>query len=79
MVQYEIRSTVHDHSLQLKRMEEQLTRVREVMESESSEHGELTESVMATVKLVRMLGMGLGALLLTLIVMVGLILVHGGR
>ena len=79
MVQYEIRSTVHDHSLQLKRMEEQLIRVREVMESESSEHSELTESVMATVKLVRMLGMGLGALLLTLIVMVGLILVHGGR
>jgi hypothetical protein len=79
MVQYEIRSTVHDHSLQLKRMEEQLTRVREVMESESSEHAELTESVMATVKLVRLMGMGLGALLLTLIVMVGLILVHGGR
>jgi hypothetical protein len=79
MVQYEIRSTVHDHSLQLKRMEEQLTRVREVMESESSEHAELTESVMSTVKLVRLIGMGLGALLVTLIVMVGLLLVHGGR
>lgn len=76
MVQYEIRSTVHDHSLQLKRMEEQVIRVRESMESGSRENMDLAESVKSTVKLLRLVGIGLGVLMVVLIVMVGLLSVH---
>ena len=72
MIQYEIRSTVHDHSLQLKRMEEQVVRVRESLESGSRENLELAESVKSTVKLLRLVGIGLGVLMVVLIVMVGL-------
>jgi hypothetical protein len=76
MIQYEIRSTVHDHSLQLKRMEEQMIRVRESLESDSSDSTELGETVKSTVKLVRLMGIGLGVLTIVLIIMVGLVLSH---
>lgn len=70
LVQYEIRTTVQDHSMQLKRMEEQLTRVRESVDSRSSENAEVAENLRTMTKLVRLAGMGLGALLLVLIVLV---------
>jgi hypothetical protein len=75
LVQYEIRTTVQDHSMQLKRMEEQLSRVRESMESQSSESGNLAESVRSMTKLVRLAGMALGGLLVVLIVVV-LVIAH---
>lgn len=77
MVQYEMRTAVQDHALQLKRVEEQLTRMRQSMESDTSENDELVESVKSTVKLVRMMGIGLGALLAILIVMVAILMTHG--
>ena len=76
MIQYEIRSTVHDHSLQLKRMEEQVIRVRESLESGSQENMDLAESVKSTVKLLRLVGIGLGVLMVVLIVMVGFLMGH---
>jgi hypothetical protein len=76
MIQYEIRSTVHDHSLQLKRMEELMIRVRESMESDTRESMDLGESMKSTAKLLRLVGIGLGVLMVVLIVMVGLGLGH---
>ena len=76
LVQYEIRTTVQDHSMQLKRMEEQLTRVRESMDSRSSEDAEVAENLRAMTKLIRMAGVGLGALLLVLIVLVIVMLAY---
>lgn len=77
LVQYEIRTTVQDHSMQLKRMEEQLGRVRESIDSKASENSELTESVRAMTKLMRLAGIGLGALLLVLIILMIVMLAHG--
>jgi hypothetical protein len=76
MIQYEIRSTVHDHSLQLKRMEELMIRVRESMESDTRENMDLAESMKSTAKLLRLVGIGLGVLMVVLILMVGLGLGH---
>ncbi|MFZ0662152.1 MAG: hypothetical protein WAM66_05625 [Acidobacteriaceae bacterium] len=76
LVQYEIRTTVQDHSMQLKRMEEQLTRVRESMESQSSASTDLADSVRSMTKLVRLAAMGLGGLLAVLIVLVAVMAAH---
>ncbi|HTV05815.1 MAG TPA: hypothetical protein VME86_10650 [Acidobacteriaceae bacterium] len=76
LLQYEIKTTVQDHSTQLKRLEEQLTRVQESVELDSTEKTTVMDSVKSTVKLVRVMGIGLGALLLVLILMVGMMLMH---
>ena len=75
IVQYEIRTTIQEHSAQLKRMEEQLGRVRE--SSGVTYNEELAETVETTAKLVRWIGMGLGGLVVILIVMVAVLMVHG--
>ena len=79
LVQYELRTAVQDQSLQLKRVEDQLTRIRQSLEPDSSERSGLDATVKSTVKLVRLMGMGVGALLLVLIVMVAIIMAHGAR
>lgn len=76
MAQYEMKTAVQDHSLQLKKVEEQLTRLRESMESDNSENSEMVETVTSAVKLMRLMGIGVGVLLLVLIIMVGLVLAH---
>lgn len=76
LVQYEIRTTVQDHSMQLKRMEEQLGRVRESLETKQSDSSEVAESVRSMSKLIRIGGIGLGGLLVVLIVLM-VMLVHG--
>lgn len=68
LVQYEIRTTVQDHSAHLKRMEEQLTRVRESVESKAANQ-ELAENVQSAMKMLKMVGIGLGGLLVLLIVL----------
>lgn len=68
LVQYEIRTTVQDHSSQLKRMEEQLARVRDSVESKAANR-ELAEDVQSAMKMLKMVGIGLGGLLLILIVL----------
>lgn len=77
LVQYEIRSTVHDHSLQLKRVEEQLTRVRESIAEEQSGTAELVESVKSTTKVVSMVGVGLCAMLVAILGLVMFMVLHG--
>jgi hypothetical protein len=72
LTQQEIRTTVEDHSLQLKRMEGQLSRIRESLERSGGE--ELAQSVESTAKLVRFAGIGLGVLLLVVIIMMWMLL-----
>ena len=68
LVQYEIRTTVQDHSAHLKRMEEQLTRVRESVESKAAQK-ELAENVQSAMKMLKIVGIGLGGLLVLLVVL----------
>ncbi|MGH7134462.1 MAG: hypothetical protein ACREHD_01905, partial [Pirellulales bacterium] len=73
MVQYEIRTTVQDHSQNLKRLEDQLGRVREAVDSKASDDAELTASVNAAMRKLRIVGFVLGSLLLVLILLVALL------
>lgn len=73
MVQYEIRTTVQDHSTHLKRLEDQLGRVREAVDSKASDDAELTASVNAAMRKLRIVGFVLGGLLLVLILLVALL------
>jgi len=75
LVQYEIKTAVQDHSLQLKRVEDQLARLRESMNS--PDHDNLAETVQSTAQLVKWVGIGLGALLVVLLIMVAVLLMHG--
>jgi hypothetical protein len=75
MVQYEIKTAVQEHSVQLKRIEEQLGRVRESVGVAQSD--DLAESVRTTAKLVQWIGIGLGGLVVVLIVMVIVLLARG--
>jgi hypothetical protein len=76
LLQYEIKTTVQDHSMHLKRLEDQLTQVRESVEMDSAESATVMDSVKSTVKLVRVMGIGLGVMLMVLILMIGMMLVH---
>ena len=76
LVQYEIRSTVHDHSLQLKRVEEQLTRVRESIQAEASGTEELVETVKSTTKVVSFVGIGIISALAVLLGMMIFLIMH---
>ncbi|HEX5233775.1 MAG TPA: hypothetical protein VFW25_00450 [Silvibacterium sp.] len=73
LVQHEIRSTVHDHSLQLKRVEDQLTRVRETLVDDADETAELVTSVKSTTRTVQVVGISVCALLGFVLVMVMLL------
>jgi len=68
LVQYEIRTSVQDHSAPLKRMEEQLTRVRDSVEAKAANR-ELAEDVQSAMKMLKMVGISLGGLLVILIVL----------
>ncbi len=76
LVQNEIRSTVHDHSLQLKRVEEQLSRVRETLVEEASETADLVDSVKTTNRAVTMFGVGVCLLLLFMLGMLVFLIMH---
>ena len=75
MVQYEIRTAVQEHSAQLRRMEDQLGRLRDSVGLEHNE--DLADTVRTTAKLVRWVGMGLGGLVVALMVMVIMLLSRG--
>jgi len=77
LLQYEIKTTVQDHSSHLRRLEDQLTQIRESVEGDSSENSAVIEDMKSTVKLVRVMGIGLGFMLMVLILMVAVMLVHG--
>lgn len=70
------RLALQDQAVQIKRVEDQLTLLREVSEKHAVEHAELVKNVKSLHGLVRNAGVGLVILLLVLIVMVGVLLAH---
>jgi hypothetical protein len=76
LVQNEIRSTVHDHSLQLKRVEEQLSRVRETLVEEASETADLVDTVKTTNRAVTLFGVGVCVVLLVMLAMLVVLVMH---
>jgi hypothetical protein len=74
--QRDVRIAVQDQALQLKRVEEQLARMREASEKNVYEQTELVEDVKSIGNLVRAVGAGLAVLLVILILMVGALLAH---
>jgi hypothetical protein len=77
--QREVRVAVQDQSLEIKRLEDQITRLRETSEKNNFEHAELVEDVKSIGSLIRAVGAGLAILLVVLILMVGALLSHVGR
>ncbi len=74
--QRDVRIAVQDQALQLKRVEEQLARMREASEKNVHEQTKLVEDVKSIGNLVRAVGAGLAVLLVILILMVGALLAH---
>ncbi|MBT9331834.1 hypothetical protein [Paracidobacterium acidisoli] len=74
--QRDLRLALQDQTLQLKRFEEQVTRVREATERNAFEHSELVEDVKSIHSLIRTVTGVLGTLLVILIVMVGFLIFH---
>jgi hypothetical protein len=70
----DLRLSVQDHSVELKRFEDQIVLLRQTVERNASEHAEVAEEVSSLRKLVLGIGMGLGVLLVVLIVLAGLLL-----
>jgi hypothetical protein len=77
--QRELRVAVQDQALEIKRLEDQLSRLREATEKNNFEHAELVEDVKSIGSLIRAVGAGLAILLVVLILMVGALLAHVGR
>jgi hypothetical protein len=77
--QRDVRVAIQDQSLQLKRFEEQLVRMREASEKNAFEQAEMVEDVKSIGNLVRAVGAGLAVLLVVLILMVGALLLHVSR
>jgi hypothetical protein len=76
VAQRETRVTLQDQGVQLKRVEDQLSRMREASEKNAFEHAELVEDVKSLSNMVRVIGAGLAILLVVLILMVGALLTH---
>lgn len=70
----ELRLQVQDQTVEMKRIEEQLTLLRQSAERTATEHAELVEDVKSLGNLVRTIGAGLAILLIVLITLTGLLL-----
>lgn len=78
-IQQDLNIVVQDQSVHLKLLEEELTRLRETSEKQAVAQTKLVEGVDSLAKLVRLAGLGLGVLLVTLIVMTAVLLAHMAR
>jgi tetrahydromethanopterin S-methyltransferase subunit G len=72
----DLRLQMQDHAIQLKRVEEQLTRLRETSERNDYERTELAQDVKSIGKLLHVIFGTVVGLLLILIVMLGFVLLH---
>ena len=72
----ELRLQVQDQTVEMKRIEEQITLLRRTAEQNATEHTELVEDVKALNNLVRTIGAGLAILLIVLITLTALLLSH---
>ncbi len=75
----EVRLQLQDQTVQMRRVEEQITRMREAAERNALEHSELVEDVKSLTHLVRTLGATLAILLVLAILMAGFLLFHTER
>jgi hypothetical protein len=73
-LQREVSITVQDQSLQLKRIEEELIRLREASQRHTLVQADLAEDLESVAKVARLVGIGLAILLGALIVMTGVLL-----
>lgn len=72
----ELRLLVQDQTVEMRRIEEQITRLRETAERNATEQVELVEDVKALGNLVRTIGAAVSILLVILILLTGFLLVH---
>ncbi len=70
----ELRLQVHDQTVEMKRIEDQMVLLRQTVERNATEHAELVEDVKSLGNLVRTMGAGLAILLIVLIVLTSLLL-----
>jgi len=75
-LQQEVSITVQDQSLQLKRIEEELIRLRDASQRHTLVQADLAEDLESVAKVARLVGIGLAILLGALIVMTGVLLVR---
>src|SRR5271163_4237924 len=75
-IQRDLNLAVQDQSLQLKLLEEELTRLSDASEKQAVAQTMLVENVESLAKLVRVVSIGLGVLLVALIVMTAVLLAH---
>jgi hypothetical protein len=75
-IQSNVNTAVQDQSLQLKSLEEELTRLRVASEKQTAAQTELLGGVQALARLVRAAAVGFGVLLVALLVMTGVLLAH---
>ena len=69
---------VQDQTIGMKRVEEQIVRLRETVERTATEHTELVADMKSLGNLVRSIGAGVAILLVVLIILTSLLLVHRG-
>lgn len=72
----ELQLHVQDQTVGMRRLEEQITLLRQTAERNATEHSELVEDVKSLGNLVRSIGAGLAVLLIVLIVLTSLLLTH---
>ncbi|GGG98363.1 hypothetical protein [Silvibacterium dinghuense] len=72
--QRDLRLTLQSQAVEIQRLEDQVSRLREAAEKTNLEHSELVEDVKSLGSLVRTVGAALAVLLVILILMVGLLL-----
>lgn len=70
----ELRLTIQDQSIELKRIEDQLALVRHTAECTAAAHEDLVEDVKSLSNFVRIVGVGLAILLILLVVLTSLLL-----
>lgn len=72
----ELQRTMQDQTIELKRLDEQLTRIRATVEKNAREYSEFAENLTSIRTLTLTIGGTLGVLLIALIVLVSLLLAH---
>jgi len=72
----ELHLQAQDQTVELQRIKDQITLLRQTVESNAAEHAELSENVRSLGNLVRAVSLGLGILLAVLITLTALLLAH---
>jgi hypothetical protein len=72
----ELSLQVQGQTVEVKRLEEQIVRLRQTLERNATDHAELAQDVKSLGTLVRTIGAGLGVLLIVLILLTLMLLAH---